>query len=97
MNQKILDEYFAWSKETFGEEKWLNTLLKVRSEEIWELRDAVILKGKHEQAEELADCFLLMFKTAHLLGFNLEDIEAAMAKKLIELHNREYKNGKRVR
>jgi hypothetical protein len=38
-----------------------------------------------------------MFKMAHLTGFNLEDIEAAMAKKLIELHTRTYENGKRIK
>jgi hypothetical protein len=38
-----------------------------------------------------------MFKMAHLTGFNVADIEAAMAKKLIELHNRTYENGKRIK
>jgi hypothetical protein len=38
-----------------------------------------------------------MFKMAHLTGFNVADIEAAMAKKLIELHTRKYENGKRIR
>jgi predicted house-cleaning noncanonical NTP pyrophosphatase (MazG superfamily) len=97
MNQELLNEYFNWSKDTFGEEHYLNVLMKLRSDEIWEFREAIVLKGKPEQAEELADCFLLLFKAAHLTGFNLADIEAAMAKKLIELHNRTYENGKRVR
>jgi hypothetical protein len=38
-----------------------------------------------------------MFKMAHLTGFNLEDIEAAMAKKLIELNTRTYIEGKRIK
>jgi hypothetical protein len=71
--------------------------MKLRSDEIWEFREAIVLKGKAEQAEELADCFLLLFKAAHLTGFNVADIESAMAKKLIELHNRTYENGKRIR
>jgi len=97
MNQKMIDEYIQWGKDTFGEEYWLNVLMKLRSDEIWELREAIVLKGKPEQAEELADCFLLLFKVAHLTGFNVEDIEAAMAKKLIELHTRTYENGKRIK
>jgi hypothetical protein len=97
MNQELLNEYFNWSKDTFGEEHWLNVLMKLRSDEIWEFREAIVLKGKAEQAEELADCFLLLFKAAHLTGFNLSDIEAAMAKKLIELHNRTYIEGKRIK
>ena len=97
MNQELLNEYFQWSKDTFGDEHWLNVLMKLRSDEIWEFREAIVLKGKPEQAEELADCFLLLFKAAHLTGFDLEDIEAAMAKKLIELHTRKYENGKRIR
>ncbi len=97
MNQELLNEYFQWSKDTFGDEHYLNVLMKLRSDEIWEFREAIVLKGKPEQAEELADCFLLLFKAANLTGFNLEDIEAAMAKKLIELHNRTYENGKRVK
>ena len=97
MNQELLNEYFQWSQDTFGDEHWLNVLMKLRSDEIWEFREAIVLKGKPEQAEELADCFLLLFKAARLTGFNLEDIEAAMAKKLIELHNRTYENGKRVK
>ena len=97
MNQLLIDEYIQWSQDTFGDEHWLNVLMKLRSDEIWEFREAIVLKGKPEQAEELADCFLLLFKVAHLTGFNVEDIEAAMAKKLIELHNRTYENGKRVK
>ncbi len=97
MNQLLIDEYIQWGKDTFGEEYWLNVLMKLRSDEIWELREAIVLKGKPEQAEELADCFLLLFKAAHLIGFNVADIEAAMAKKLIELHNRTYDNGKRIK
>lgn len=93
----MIDEYIQWGKDTFGEEYWLNVLMKLRSDEIWELREAIVLKGKPEQAEELADCFLLLFKAAHLIGFSVEDIEAAMAKKLIELHNRTYENGKRIK
>jgi hypothetical protein len=34
---------------------------------------------------------------AHLTGFNLEDLEAAMAKKLIELNTRTYENEKRIK
>ena len=97
MNQQLINEYIQWSKDTFGDEHWLNVLMKLRSDEIWEFREAIVLKGKPEQAEELADCFLLLFKVAHLTGFNVEDIEAAMAKKLIEFHNRTYENGKRVK
>jgi hypothetical protein len=55
------------------------------------------LDGRNEQADELADCFLLMFKMAHLTGFNVEDIEAAMAKKLIELNTRTYIKGKIIK
>jgi NTP pyrophosphatase (non-canonical NTP hydrolase) len=97
MNQKLIDEYIQWSKDTFGNENWLVVLSKLRNEEVWEFRKAVVLDGRNEQADELADCFFLLFKMAHLTGFNLEDIEAAMAKKLIELHTRKYENGKRVR
>ncbi len=57
-----------------------------------EFREAIVLKGNAEQAEELADCFLLLFKAAHLTGFNVADIEAAMAKKLIELHRLKHNN-----
>jgi predicted house-cleaning noncanonical NTP pyrophosphatase (MazG superfamily) len=97
MNQKLIDEYIQWSKDTFGNENWLVVLSKLRNEEVWEFRKAVVLDGRTEQADELADCFFLLFKMAHLTGFNVEDIEAAMAKKLIELHTRTYENGKRIR
>ena len=97
MNQQLLDEYFTWSKETFGEEKWIQTLKKLKYEELDEFKEATIIKGREQQAEELADCFFLLFKIAYLRRFTIEDIEAAMAAKLIELHNREYKNGKRVK
>ena len=97
MNQALIDEYIQWSHDTFGDERWLDVLSKLRNEEVWEFRKAVVLDGRTEQADELADCFFLMFKMAHLTGFNLEDIEAAMAKKLIELHNRKYENGKRIK
>jgi NTP pyrophosphatase (non-canonical NTP hydrolase) len=97
MNQLIINEYIQWSKDTFGDERWLDVLSKLRNEEVWEFRKAVVLDGRTEQADELADCFFLMFKMAHLTGFDLEDIEAAMAKKLIELHNRTYIEGKRIK
>jgi phosphoribosyl-ATP pyrophosphohydrolase len=97
MNQQLIDEYIQWSHDTFGDERWLDVLSKLRHEEVWEFRKAVVLDGRTEQADELADCFFLMFKMAHLTGFNLEDIEAAMAKKLIELHTRKYENGKRIK
>jgi predicted house-cleaning noncanonical NTP pyrophosphatase (MazG superfamily) len=97
MNQLLINEYIQWSQETFGDERWLDVLSKLRNEEVWEFRKAVVLDGRNEQADELADCFLLMFKMAHLTGFNVEDIEAAMAKKLIELHTRKYENGKRIK
>ena len=98
MNQLLVNEYIQWSKDTFGSEKWLDSLLKLRHEELWELRNAIELESKQNQAAELADCFLLLFKVAHLNGFNVADIEAAMASKLIELHNRKYEpNGKRIK
>lgn len=96
MNQKLIDEYIQWSKDTFGDENWINVLSKLRTEEVWEFREAVVLKNKKEQLEELADCFFLLFKLAHLTGFNVEDIEYAMVDKLIKLHGREYKNGKKI-
>jgi hypothetical protein len=64
---------------------------------MWEFRKAVVLDSRNEQADELADCFFLMFKMAHLTGFNVADIEAAMAMKLIELHNRKFVDGKRIK
>jgi hypothetical protein len=97
MNQKLVDEYIQWSKETFGDERWLDVLSKLRNEEVWEFRKAVVLDSRNEQADELADCFFLMFKMAHLTGFNVADIEAAMAMKLIELHNRKFVDGKRIK
>jgi hypothetical protein len=97
MNQQLINEYIQWSHETFGDERWLDVLSKLRNEEVWEFRKAVVLDSRTEQANELADCFLLMFKMAHLTGFNLKDIEAAMAKKLIELHNRTYIEGKKIK
>jgi NTP pyrophosphatase (non-canonical NTP hydrolase) len=98
MNQLLVNEYIQWSKDTFGNECWLDSLLKLRHEELWELRNAIELESKQNQANELADCFLLLFKVAHLNGFNVADIEAAMAGKLIKLHNRKYEpNGKRIK
>jgi len=97
MNIELLDEYITWSYETFGKESWTQVFKKLKYEELDEFKDATIVKGREQQAEELADCFFLLFKIAYLRGFKIEDIEAAMAAKLIELHNREYKNGKRVR
>ena len=97
MNQELIDEYIQWSQETFGNERWIDAAKKLCYEEIWEFRKAVILESRERQADELADCFLLLFKVAHLNGFNVEDIEAAMAGKLIELHNRKYNNGKRIK
>jgi NTP pyrophosphatase (non-canonical NTP hydrolase) len=98
MNQLLINEYIQWSKETFGNEWWLDSLLKLRHEELSELRNAIELESKQNQAAELADCFLLLFKVAHLNGFNVADIEEAMASKLIELHNRRYEpNGKRIK
>ncbi len=49
MNQKLIDEYIQWSKDTFGDEHYLNVLMKLRSNEIWEFREAIVLKGKAEQ------------------------------------------------
>jgi NTP pyrophosphatase (non-canonical NTP hydrolase) len=97
MNQLLINEYIQWSEATFGQEYYLNVLMKLRSDEIWELRDAMVLKDRDNQAEELADCFLLLFKIAHLNGFNISDIEQAMAMKLIELHNRKFVDGKRIK
>jgi NTP pyrophosphatase (non-canonical NTP hydrolase) len=97
MNQQLLNEYIQWSQDTFGNEKWLDLLLKLRHEELWELRNAIELESKQNQAAELADCFLLLFKVAHLNGFNVEYIEVAMECKLIEVHNRKYNNGKRIK
>jgi NTP pyrophosphatase (non-canonical NTP hydrolase) len=96
MNQELIDEYIRWSKDTFGDENWINVLSKLRTEEVWEFREAVVLKNKEQQLEELADCFFLLFKLAHLTGFNIEDIESGMATKLIKLHSRQYVNGKKI-
>jgi len=98
MNQNLIDEYMNWSKETFGNEDWQQTLAKLQNEEINELGEEIMFGHREHKGEELADCFLLLFKVAHLNGFNVADIEAAMAGKLIELHNRKYEpNGKRIR
>jgi NTP pyrophosphatase (non-canonical NTP hydrolase) len=99
MNQELVNEYIQWSQETFGNEDWQQTLAKLQNEEINELSEAILFKPwKKDTANELADCFLLLFKVAHLNGFNVADIEAEMAGKLIELHNRRYEpNGKRIR
>ncbi len=97
MNQLLINEYIQWSKDTFGDERWLDVLSKLRNEEVWEFRKAVVLDGRNEQADELADCFLLLFKIAHLNGFNISDIEQAMAMKLIELRNRKFVDGKRIK
>jgi NTP pyrophosphatase (non-canonical NTP hydrolase) len=98
MNQELINEYMNWSKETFPNEWWGDALGKLQNEEINELSEAIMFKDKKEVGKELADCFLLLFKVAHLNGFNVADIEEAMAGKLIELHNRKYEpNGKRIR
>ena len=98
MNQLLINEYIQWSKDTFGNEDWQQTLAKLQNEEINELGEAILFKDKKEVGQELADCFLLLFKVAHLNGFNVDDIEAKMVGKLIELHNRKYEpNGKRIR
>jgi len=98
MNQNLINEYIQWSKDTFGNEDWQRTLAKLQNEEINELGEAIMFGYREHKGQELADCFLLLFKVAHLNGFNVADIEAAMAGKLIELHNRRYEpNGKRIR
>jgi NTP pyrophosphatase (non-canonical NTP hydrolase) len=97
MNQILINEYIQWSQDTFGIEYWQFTLAKLQYEELNELSEAISFKNKKEVGKELADCFLLLFKVAHLNGFNVADIEEAMAGKLIELHNRKYENGKRIR
>jgi NTP pyrophosphatase (non-canonical NTP hydrolase) len=97
MNQLLINEYIQWSQETFGNEWWDSVLAKLQNEELNELNEAIVFKDRKERGKELADCFLLLFKVAHLNGFNVEDIEVAMAGKLIELHNRKYENGKRIK
>jgi NTP pyrophosphatase (non-canonical NTP hydrolase) len=98
MNQLLINEYIQWSKDTFGNEDWQQTLAKLQNEELNELSEAIAFKDKKEVGKELADCFLLLFKVAELNGFNVADIEAEMAGKLIELHNRRYEaNGKRIK
>jgi NTP pyrophosphatase (non-canonical NTP hydrolase) len=97
MNQILINEYIQWSKDTFGNEDWQQTLAKLQNEEINELGEAILFKNRNEVGKELADCFLLLFKVAYLNGFNVDDIEEAMAGKLIELHNRTYDNGKRIK
>jgi NTP pyrophosphatase (non-canonical NTP hydrolase) len=98
MNQILIDEYMNWSKDTFPNEWWGDALGKLQNEELNELNEAIVFKNRKERGKELADCFLLLFKVAHLNGFNVADIEAEMAGKLIELHNRRYEpNGKRIR
>ena len=98
MNQLLINEYIQWSQETFGNEWWDSVLAKLQNEELNELNEAIVFKDRKERGKELADCFLLLFKVAHLNGFNVEDIEVAMECKLIELHNRRYEpNGKRIR
>jgi NTP pyrophosphatase (non-canonical NTP hydrolase) len=97
MNQLLINEYMNWSKETFPNEWWGDALGKLQNEEINELGEAIMFKDKKEVGKELADNFLLLFKVAHLNGFNVADIEAEMAGKLIELHNRTYQNGKRIK
>jgi hypothetical protein len=98
MNQNLIDEYIQWSKETFPNERCVDTLVKLQDEEINELGEAIMFGFREHKGQELADCFLLLFKVAHFNGFNVADIEAAMASKLIELHNRKYEpNGKRIK
>jgi NTP pyrophosphatase (non-canonical NTP hydrolase) len=98
MNQLLINEYMNWSKETFPNEWWGDALGKLQNEEINELGEAILFKNRNEVGKELADCFLLLFKVAHLNGFKVADIEAEMAGKLIELHNRRYEpNGKRIK
>jgi NTP pyrophosphatase (non-canonical NTP hydrolase) len=97
MNQLLINEYIQWSQDTFGSEDWQRTLAKLQNEELNELSEAIAFKNRKERGKELADCFLLLFKVAHLNGFNVADIEVEMAGKLIELHNRRYEpNGKRI-
>jgi NTP pyrophosphatase (non-canonical NTP hydrolase) len=97
MNQNLIDEYINWSKETFPNEWWGDALGKLQNEEINELGEAIMFGYREHKGKELADCFLLLFKVAHLNEFNVADIEAEMAGKLIELHNRKYENGKRIK
>jgi NTP pyrophosphatase (non-canonical NTP hydrolase) len=98
MNQLLINEYIQWSQDTFGNEDWEFTLAKLQNEEINELSEAIMFKDRKEVGKELADNFLLLFKVAQLIGFNVADIEAEMAGKLIELHNRRYEpNGKRIK
>lgn len=98
MNQDLINEYINWSKETFPNEWWGDALGKLQNEEINELSEAILFSNRSDKGNELADCFLLLFKVAHLNGFNVADIEAEMAAKLIELHNRRYEpNGKRIK
>ena len=98
MNQNLINEYIQWSKDTFPNEWWGDALGKLQNEEINELSEAIMFKDKKEVGKELADNFLLLFKVAHLNGFNVADIEAEMAGKLIELHKRKYEpNGKRIK
>jgi NTP pyrophosphatase (non-canonical NTP hydrolase) len=98
MNQLLINEYMNWSKDTFPNECWDSVLAKLQNEELNELNEAIAFKNRKERGKELADCFLLLFKVAELNGFNVADIEAAMAGKLIKLHNRKYEpNGKRIK
>ena len=81
MNQNLIDEYMNWSKETFPNEWWGDALGKLQNEEINELGEAIMFKDKKEVGKELADNFVLIFKVAHLNGFNVAYIEEEMAVK----------------
>jgi NTP pyrophosphatase (non-canonical NTP hydrolase) len=82
LQKALREEYYARDRER-GVEK--NVLWLV--EEVGELAEAVLKKGKNSIEEEIADVIAWTISVANLLGV---DVEEALTKKYPFLKNRDY-------
>lgn len=95
MNKLLLDRVVKWQDETFGKATPLSKLYHLR-EEIDELinelsplfPDEAIDGDKVE--DEYADCFLLLYGSAHKFGLDWDKINLAISRKMDKNERREW-------
>ena len=99
--ESIINDFYEWQLETFPQADQLSKIYHLK-QEVKELIEAIEAPGIKpsdiDKVEmEYADCFMLLFGSAMIAGYTLDDIATMIQDKLAINRNREWgkpdKNG----
>lgn len=91
--KELFEQIFQWQQETFPTATPLTKLLHMQKELEKELIPAIQAgecSDKEEVAKEFADCFLLLFGSAHAYGFSFDQIIQLIQNKFQINKNRQW-------